>query len=224
MKGIVFSVSGRESDRFFNHRFPDFENFSLKRFLSLYGLQLFFICSFVFGVVWGICSYSKASKEFLSHLDFLFVTNLESRLNLTAFECFCSSFSSAFIFIFATFLLAFTLWGVSVLPLLCALKGYGVGVCASYMISAHSITGVGFYILVVLPGTILFLLAFVLALKESFSHSLLMFKSYAFSAKTLSNINLKSFLFRYLVVLIIVSFSSVIDMILWILFANMFNF
>ncbi len=224
MKGIVFSVSGREKDSLLKRRFPDFENFSLKRFISLYGLQLFFFCSFVFGVVWGAVSYKEASKEFLSHLDFLFVTNLESRLSLTAFECFCSSFSSAFIFIFAAFLLAFTLWGVPVLPVLCALKGYGVGVCASYMVSAHSISGVGFYILVILPGTILFLLAFVLALKESFSHSLSMFKSYAFGANTLSNLNLKNFLFRYLVVLIIVSFSSIIDMILWILFANMFNF
>lgn len=223
MKGIVFSINKNKADLLRN-KVINLENFSFKRFFALYGLQLFFFCSFIIGVVWGACSYSKASGEFLSHLDFLFVTNLEKRLSLTAFDCFCSSFASAFLFVFAAFLLAFTVWGVPALPILCAFKGYGVGVCASYMLSAFSITGVGFYILVLLPGTILFLIGFISSLKESFSHSLCMFKAYAFGSNTFNILNVKSFFFRYLVILIIVAFSSVIDMILWILFANMFNF
>ena len=93
------------------------------------------------------------------------------------------------------------------------------------MFSQYSVTGIGFYILVVLPGTVFFLLAFVTALKEAFSQSTLLFKLYfASSGDTPMSRYVKTYLFRNFIILIFTALSAIVDMILWIVFANMFNF
>ncbi|MBE6823811.1 MAG: stage II sporulation protein M [Ruminococcaceae bacterium] len=225
MKGIVFSV--KHSDFKYKPRYKTrgVRSFSFKRFFSFYGIQTLFLFIFVLGIVLGSFSCSLFSSDILKKLDFLFLTNLETRLEFNAFDLFCSSFASYFIFTLATFLLGFTAWGVFVCPFLCAFKGYAVGISSAYMFSEFDVTGIGFYILIVLPGTVMFLFSFITALKETFSQSTYMLKAFSptFSNSTLIR-HTKIFLFRYFIVLIFVSLSAIIDMILWLLFANMFNF
>ncbi len=225
MKGIVFSIKHRERGRRNKTLISHLKGVSIKQLISLYGIQILFVIIFILGVVLGSLSYNRISPDILKKLDVLFLSDLESRLEFTAFELFSSSFASGFLFVFASFLLSFAAWGMFSLPLLCAFRGFCVGLSSSYMFSQYHITGIGFYILVVLPGTVLFLFAFILSLKESFSQSIYLLRSY-FSS-TYDGILLrrtKTYLFRNSVILIFTVVSSIVDMLLFLLFSDMFNF
>lgn len=223
MKGIVFSIRHREQQ--YNRSVRTHRKLSFKRFINLYGLHLFFLLTFILGIVLGSIAFKNFDEQLLQKLGFLFLTNIENRLELSAFDIFSSSFASDFIFIFSAFLLSFTVWGAFALPLLCAFKGFGVGISSAYMFSQYSVTGIGFYILVILPGTVLFLFAFITALKEAFTQSVHLIKVFlpTQSESTLLRYT-KVYLFRNFAVLILTAFSAIIDMLLWLLFANMFNF
>lgn len=225
MKGIVFSLGKKSRPHRFVKKPERIRSFSLKRFFNYYGIQFFFVVDFVLGLVLGSSALKSASSELLNALDFLFVTNLDNRLKLSAFDIFCSAFASDFIFVFIVFLLNFASWGIFALPLVCAFKGFGVGISSAYMFSQYGISGIGFYILIILPGTVLFLLAFITALKEAFIGSYNLLKMYFPSARDgLLYRYTKTYLYRNFVILLFVAFSAIIDMIFWVLFANMFNF
>ena len=224
MKGIVFSVE-RDFSRLKNEHRRPFAEFSLKRFFSLYGLYVFYISSFIFGIIFGALSFSKVDTSVFEQLDLLFMTNMEERMKLSAFEIFTASFASDFLFVFSAFLLSFTAWGIVTLPLLCAFRGYGMGLSSAFLFSQYSFSGIGFFILVILPGTVLFLFAFMLALRESFSHSLIVLKMYFPSVSDVLLLrHLKPFFLRYFVVMIFTVASALFDMMLWVLFANLFKF
>lgn len=225
MKGIVFSVKRSDNSRGFTFFKSRLKGVSLKQLFSLYGLQILFVIIFILGVILGSFSYRNINNDVLKKLDFLFLSNLESRLELLSFDLFCSSFASAFLFILAAFLLSFTAWGMFALPFLCAFRGFGVGLSSAYLFSQYHITGIGFYILVVLPGTVLFLFAFIMALKEAFSQSVYLLRSYfssTYDAQLLRRT--KTYLFRNCVILIFTAFSAIVDMILFLVFSDMFKF
>ncbi len=225
MKSIVFSIKHRQPKRDYVRSYRRITVADIKRFFTLYAVQILFSVIFLLSVILGSLSFSNISPQTLEKLDFLFVTNLSNRLELSTFDLFCSSFASSFVFILLSFLLSFTAWGMFALPLLCAFKGFGVGLSSVYMFSQYSLTGIGFYILVILPSTVLFLFAFIVSLKESFSQSVLLLKTFfssTYDAYLLRHT--KTYLFRNCIILIAVAFSSVVDMFLWELFAGMFNF
>lgn len=225
MKGIVFSFNEHSRPHRFVEKPRRIHSFSIKRFFSFYGIQFFFMLDFILGIVLGSLSLKSASSDTLNALDFLFVTNLENRLSLTAFEVFYASFASDFVFVFAVFLLNFACWGVFVLPLICAFKGFGVGISSAYMFTKFGVTGIGFYILVILPGTVMFLLCFITALKEAFIGSFNLLKAYFPSSRDgLLHRYVKTYLYRNFVILLFVVLAAIIDMIFWVIFANMFNF
>lgn len=199
--------------------------FNLRRFLSCYGIHLAFVSVFLISLIYGSLTVTKCSPKFLSKLDFLFVTNLQQRLSLSSFSVFCSSLASGFIFIFAVFLMAFSAWGMIVLPLICAFKGFGVGISSAYLFLEYSLSGIGFYILVILPGTVLFLLSFIIALKESLGASTLLLRYY-FSkrAELILQKYIRTYIIRYSYVLLLLTASALLDMILWMLFAKLFKF
>lgn len=225
MKSFVFSIKHKErykSPESYHTRHPIV---SLKRFFTYYGIESVFAVLFLLGVILGSFSLRFCSDTVLKKLDILFLTNIENRLEFSAFDIFCSSFASNFIFLLFAFLLSFTVWGSLALPFLCAFKGFCVGVSSTLMFSQHSLAGIGFFVLIVLPGTVMFLLSYLSALKEAFTQSLYVLRMFSnsFSGGILIR-HTKRFLFRYFVFLIFTALCAVVDMLLWVLFANMFNF
>lgn len=112
MKGVVFSLK-RESHRLKNEKFKTMRSFSVKQLLTQYGVFLFYILFFIFGIIYGSISFKNISLEFLEKLDLLFLTNLKNRLELSAFEVFSSSFASGFLFVFTAFFAQFYSMGNS---------------------------------------------------------------------------------------------------------------
>ena len=225
MKGVVFSVKHKERHCLPYNSHRNITKKSVIAFVKRNSLQLLFAVVFVLSIILGSISFSRISPDTLRKLDFLFLTNLDNRLKLTPFDLFCSSFASDFLFVFVAFLLSFTAWGMFALPLLCAFKGFGVGLSSAYMFAQYSVTGIGFYILVVLPATVLFLFAFLMSLKESFAQSVLLLRTYFSSTYDAFLLrHTKTYLLRNCVILVMVAFSAAVEMVLWVLFAGMFNF
>ena len=222
MKSIVFSFK----KRYFFRRPKGISPSDVRFFIRRYSVVLIFVSAFLTGLVFGSIYASKADKQMLDSLDFLFTTNLDARLGQNAVSTFCACFASDFIFLFSVFLLGLTPWGIPVLPFIVFLKGFGTGITAGYLFSVHSLKGIVFYLFVLLPGTFLFCLALILFSSAAFTASGNMFWQIIADKKMggSSHRYISDFLSRGVSCLILAFLSAVFDAALWGVFAGNFNF
>lgn len=217
MKGIVLSFGSTRS----RLRLPDF-----RALVRRHGLLLIFAAVLLSGLVLGAVYARHADSKTLHALDFLFTTNLDTRLAQGAVGTFCACFASDFLFLFAALLLGLAPWGVPFLAALVCFKGFGTGVTAGYLCLSHGVSGAGFYLLVLLPGTFLFCAALTGFVRHACAHSrhalLTLF------GRQLSAVSPKEMLLRltahFLTALCVTFFASVMDALLWTLFAGTFQF
>ena len=225
MKGFVFTFRN-------NNRkvltLPDVKKrgYDLKQLISRFGIQSAFAAAFLIGLIVGAATGRGFSHDTFEKLDLLFITNIDARLDMSVFDIFISCFVSYFLFIFCVFLSALSVWGFMTVPLLSALKGFTVGLSSAFIFSQYQLAGIGFYILVVLPGTVLFLFALIRYATQGFRMSICFFRLSLFNNDTESRLRkyLKQFLKQTMFALLSVGACAVTDMILWILFANKFQF
>lgn len=198
----------------------------LRYFFKRYGIRALFAAILLCGLVTGSICAQNSDESLLNSLDFLFTTNLDARLAQNAAGTFCACFASDFIFLFSVFLFGLTPWGVFVMPLAVLFKGFGTGITAGYLFLSEGLAGVGFYLLVLLPGTFLFCIALVLFSAKSFAFSKNMF-GFTFG-KHLPPKPMRSGLLvlcsHFMSSLIMTFCASLIDAALWTLFAGAFNF
>ena len=218
MKGIVFSLGFPRKKRF---RLPD-----IRSLIKRYGLFISFAGALLAGLVLGAFYARNADSRTLRSLDMLFTTNLESRLGQDAFGTFCACFASDFLFLLSVYLLGVAAWGIPFIMGLVGFKGFGTGVTAGYLCLSHSLGGAGFYLLVLLPGTFLFCLALVRFSCSAFRFSKQMFCRSLSRSQILSSPRqeLFSFTSRFLSALAITFAASLLDTLLWTLFAGTFKF
>lgn len=217
MKGMVFSLKGLKRKKR--------EKINFQTFYKKYGLVVFFALCFVVGLIFGMIGAKNADKSLLDGLDFLFTTNIENRLELSAFELFCACFSSNFLFIFASFLFGFSSWGAVAQPVLLIIRGYGVGISAGYIFSVYGLKGAGFYLLVMLLGMLLFTFSLVCECANAFSLSVRFFRLTFISTHKEPYINqgVRVYLYRSGYMLILATLASLTDTVLWILFSGVFK-
>lgn len=222
MKGLVFSFKKSRKRRIVNRLTLSDIRFFFKR----YGIIIFFVVLLFIGLALGSIYARNASADFLNSLDFLFTTNLDARLLQNFSNTFCTCFASNFIFLISLYLLGLAPWGIAFMPFLILLKGFGIGLTAGYLFIEKSLSGVGFYLLVLLPGTFLFCVSLVLFASSAFYHSKQMFV-YTVSKeapKTSLKNGVITYSSRFMSSLIMTFFASVVDTVLWTLFAGGFNF
>lgn len=221
MKGIVFTVRHR-------HHFPRFTRHSrdIKAFLSKNILKILLFFIIFIGVFIGAFSSKSIETDTKSIYDFLFITNLSARKDMSAFSVFCSCFTADFVFLLAVFLFGFSAFGVAFVPLSLAFKGFSVGLCASYIIGRYALSGIGFFIMCVLPGVVLFLITLVFLSDESVNLSLRYLRLSFLSPEREPHLNIyiKDYLIKSLVAFVFTVASSLLDMTLWMLISGSFTF
>lgn len=223
MKSLVFSFKKAKSGRRGLRRITLSD---LQYFFRRYGLRVMFTSVLLVGLVAGSICAQNSGENLLKSLDFLFTTNLDARLAQNAVGTFCACFASDFIFLFSVFLLGLTPWGVFVMPFVVLFKGFGTGLTAGYLFAIQQLGGVGFYLLVLLPGTFLFCIALVMFSTNSFVFSKDMFV-YTFGKyppKQSMRMRAASFCSHLMASLIMTFCASLLDTALWTLFAGAFNF
>ncbi|MBQ3331122.1 MAG: stage II sporulation protein M [Ruminococcus sp.] len=194
--------------------------------LRRYGVQAVFAFMFLLGLVIGAVSGRGFSNNTFEKLDLLFVTNIDARMEMNIFNIFISCFVSYFLFIFCIFLSGFSVWGFLTIPILSALKGFTVGLSSAFVFSQYRLSGIGFYILVVLPGAVLFLFALIRYATYGFrmSFRFLKLSMFGFEHEPELRMHIKTFVKKTIFALLSVCACAAVDMLLWVLFANRFHF
>lgn len=218
VKGIVLSFGLPRKPRL---HLPD-----IKSFFKRYGILLAFGMLLLTGLALGAVCACIADGKTLDSLDFLFTTNLDARLSQSAVGTFCACFASDFIFLLCVYLLGLAAWGIPFLFLLICFKGFGTGLTAGYLCISHSLSGAGFYLLVLLPGTFLFCAALIRFAARAFFCSKRIFRWFFY--KTIPAYTLRQELInyssRFVSTLILTFLASLLDTLLWTLFAGTFQF
>jgi len=224
MKGFVLTFRNRQK----TIRLPSVKhpNLSLKRTVTKFGFQTVFFILFLMGLAVGAAGSKGVDFALGQKLDFLFITNIEARLEMSAFEIFLSCFVSYFLFIFAAFLCALSAWGFTAIPLLAVIKGFSVGLSSAVIFAFYKVSGIGFYILIILPGTVLFLFTMVMYAKAAFRLSMrfMRISLFGYEKEPDLSVGLRSFLKKSAYAFLSSGACAVLDMLLWILFANHFDF
>ena len=177
-------------------------------------------------MVLGALYARSAQSDTLDSLDFLFTTNLDARLSQSPLGTFCACFASDFIFLISVYLFGIAPWGLPLELVTVLFKGFGIGITAAYLFISHGLSGVGFYLLVLLPGTFLFCIALAYFATSAFEFSKRMFIMTV--SKNAPAVPLRGSLLhlssRLLTALIITFAASLIDTFLWSMFAGAFKF
>lgn len=216
MKGFVFSLALPRTRR----QKPD-----LKRFLHRYGLYALFAGLLLLGLALGAVYARNADKGTLRALDLLFTTNLDARLSQSPVGTFCACFASDFLFLLGVFLLGAAAWGIPFLAALVCFKGFGTGVTAGWLCVCHALRGAGFYLLVLLPGTFVFctaLIGFAGAAHRFSARQLWRFVGRA-QPPLAPKEELARFGSRFVSALGVTFLASLLDTLLWTLFAGTFT-
>ena len=189
-----------------------------------YGSVAFFTFMLIAGLTAGSVFFNEVDSQVISRLDFFFTTNIADRIKNGAYGAFCASFASNFIFLSASFLMGFSLWGIALLPFIVGFKGFGIGISAGYLFMNYGFKGVLFYLAVLLPGIFLFSMA--LIYQSAFSYNIFkkLIKCLFAKQEVSFSVSAKIYLqqsFRYLLFTL---FSAVLDMVLWFVLSGLFNF
>lgn len=219
VKGIVFSFSRSRKNR--RIRLPD-----LGLIFKRYSVTIVFTLMLFSGLIFGAVYAHNSDSSMIESLDFLFTTNLDARLTQGVAGTFCACFASDFVFLLGVYFFGLALWGSPFIAATVLFKGFGTGLTAGYLSMTYSLSGVGFYLLVLLPGTFLFCIALVLFSASAFQYSRNVFVHTV--SKTTPVFSLRQeateFSSRFLSFLTLTFFASALDTALWTLFAGTFKF
>ena len=98
----------------------------IRGFLRRYGLYVWFAAMLLAGLVLGVVYARNADEDTLRSLDLLFTTNLDARLSQSAFGTFSACFASDFLFLLCACLFGAAAWGIPFLSALVCFKGFCV--------------------------------------------------------------------------------------------------
>lgn len=209
-----------------NYKNKRLYDFSLKVFLKKYGVQCGFIFSLFIGMIFGSFYAGIIDADMCEKLDFLFITNLNARLEQNFLGTFSACFVSNFIFLVSVFLLGITPWGIPFIPFVCLFKGFGAGITGGFLFSVFSLKGLLFYLIVLFPGIFIFSLVLVTQSCMSFSMSKRLLKITFFKHET--NIPINGFMAFYCqrgIIMLLISFlCAVLDTLLWCSVSPLFLF
>lgn len=224
MKGFVLHF-GSESKKL---RLPDLGKSaeSAKEKLRRYGVRAVFAGLFALGFLIGAGCASGIDKGVAERLDLLFVTNISARLSMSVPQIFLSCFVAYFLFIFCAFLMGLSAWGFLGIPLLSVFRGFTAGLSCALIYGLYKMTGVGFYILVILPGTLMFLFILVRYSAGGFhlSRRYMRLSLFGNEREPAPETHVKRYFKRTLFALLGCGGCAAADMILWLIFANKFDF
>lgn len=218
MKSIIFTkpFGLNNSKRKLSHRL----GFDIRRNI----LTVIFLLFLVTGIIIGAICAKNADQDLLKSLDFLFVTNIENRKSMGAFSIFAASFASSFLFLAVAVLLALSAWGSVLAPLVPLFKGFGFGLTAGYLYSAYGFGGIGYNLLIILPGAFLSALAVLIISQESCRFSFMLAVSMRKNTSYDISSELSGYIIRVVWTLIVLTAASLVDMLFSLLFSGLFSF
>lgn len=191
---------------------------TIKRILDnsrLYFLTAFFIIGIIIGAV-SIKSDSGGVTDSLRQVVESY-TKLRAEQGIAA--NFCNSFAINALFSAAVIFLGFSLIGYPFIMLTPIVKGMGIGMVSGYMYSVYKFIGLGYSLLIIYPGAVISVFAFILACSHSCEYSRNAYAKAIQGRGQFEKDETKLFAVRQLIMLGVAAAGSLVDA----LFAAMFS-
>lgn len=186
-------------------------------------LLISIVIVFIIGMVYGTILITYESGIFNETLSYISKEFIDNRTNQSILQTFTNSFISSISILFILYITGF--WAISH-PLTYSIilfKGLGLGVIMSYMYSMHNITGIAFCIALIIPPTLVSLIAFIIGAKQTLCLSSMILSSFKNKSNNLNLKIIKLYTLKYLVLFSFILISSAIDSLCTIIFAKFFN-
>ena len=190
------------------------KNFKLADFVARNNILTILVVLIAGGVTVGIFTQSKLqvlSKYSAGYLErFIALRSGESFVSV-AF----SSFMGSALVLLLLFAAGTSMLGVVLVPLLAALRGVFFGGVSALLYSQYSVKGIAFNAVLIIPSAFVFVIALLLAARESMRFSILIAKiSLPGSPSVNLAFDFKNYCGRYLFITLIVLASALVDAVL----------
>lgn len=190
------------------------KNFRFMEFVAKNNILAVLVVLITAGVAVGIFTEAKLqllSKYSASYVErFVALRSGESFLSVAL-----SSFMSSALVLLALFAAGTSMLGVVLVPFLAALRGVFYGGVSALLYSEYSVKGIAFNAVLIVPSAFIFVIALLLAARESMRFSLLIAKmSLPGSPSVNLAFDFKNYCGRYLFIALIALASALTDAVL----------
>lgn len=174
---------------------------------------------FVFGIVLGsvFCGYSDSILVFSKSS---FANFIDVRATSSFIKIFINSFLYSLIYCGVVFISGTSVVGTILVPTTVFFKGLSYGAVCGFMYLEYSLKGISFNALIYIPSSIIYVFSLIIFSREATNFSLSLAKLFSPSGVCISIYNeFKKYFIRFLIFLLVVLLSSIIDglMSLWLI-------
>lgn len=186
--------------------------------------RLYFLAGFfIAGMIMGAVSIRNDSSNITDSLRQLVETYTSLRAEQGIGVNFCNSFAINSLFLAAAVFFGFSLIGYPFLMLMPMIKGMGLGMVSGYLYSAYKFLGLGYSLLIIYPGALISIFAFIVACGNSCEYSKNAFAKAIRGRGQFEKDETKLFAFRQLIMLGICAAGSLIDALFSAMFSGFFE-
>lgn len=202
----------------------DLKNFSKPiEFISKNNILIVLTVFFLVGLSFGIFSIGKYpvfdewNNSYLN--NFIDSRMLGGFLNIAV-----KSFFTSMIYVVMCFVFGASMLGVVLVPFVIAFMGFTYGGVTALLYATYSLKGIAIHAVLILPFSIIFVTALLIAAKQSLSYSLLLANlTLPRTAPQNLSFSFKNYCIKYLFVIILVIFSAIVDAVISGNFLETFN-
>ncbi len=145
------------------------------------------------------------------------------RIEQSMFSNFCGSMFTSMLFMVVTFIFGLCAIGTPLVGIVPVIRGLGLGLISGHLYSTCALSGLGYSLLVIYPGSLISVLGLIMCCNESLLMSEDMFLM-LLNKPTKNHSAFKMYCARYLIILIISAIAAAVDSICVLAFARFFVF
>ena len=190
------------------------KNLKLTEFIFKNNILVLMALLFILGIAAGTFSFSALKP--LQNYSAVFIERFVSdREGSAFFKILLDSFMHSMLMLMIIFTLGTSMLGVVLAPLSLTVRGVLYGGVTAMLYSEYGVKGIAFNAVLVLPSAIIFIIALLLAARESLRFSLVITKMSLPSTPSANlSFDFKNYCGRYLFISLIVLVSAVTDSLL----------
>ncbi len=185
--------------------------------------NLIMVALFTVGMLLGATIIKDGSSPFTAKLIELFDRYRELRSQQSVFSNFCGSMLTSIVFMSVTFILGLCAIGTPFIGCIPLIRGLGLGMISGHLYSAYALSGLGYSLLILYPGSLISIIGLLMCCNESLLMSQDMFLS-MLNRPIKNQSAIKMYCARYIVILIISAIGAVTDSVCLLAFMRFFEF
>lgn len=188
--------------------------FGIFDFVSKNGLLLLMVFLISCGIILGIFLENKI--RFLSlYMESYLSRYLQMRTGHTFFRIMLDSYMSLLFSMLVLFAAGSSMLGAVLVPAAAIAKGVLLGAFPAILYSQYSVKGIAFFAVLVLPSAFLFLIVYLLAVRESFQFSVMMARlSFSGTGNCDLSGQFRNYCGRYLILSVSAVVAAILDAVL----------